>query len=65
MLFTVTVRRSIEVDVQVEAASAEEAAELVTDASYPLPDRADWSGIKDWWFRVYDRNGELLHEIES
>lgn len=59
--YSVVVRRSIECTVDVEAASPEDAVELVSRADYRLPPRDEWDGIKDWAYFVYD-DGEEVYE---
>jgi hypothetical protein len=63
--YTVTLTRSITVDVTVDADSPEEAATKANQHSFPLPPRDEWTGVKDWRFEVYDDNGGLLHEEEA
>jgi len=63
-VFVVNVRRSIECDVRVEADTPEQAAEQVNTTTFPLPPREEWSGIKDWLYRVFDEDGTEVHELE-
>jgi hypothetical protein len=61
-LFSVEVRRSITVSVQVRAASGEAAAEIVNRSGYELPPRDEWSGEKDWQYTVIDASGDVVYE---
>jgi hypothetical protein len=54
--------RTISTMVTVHAATAEAAAELVNRRDFPLPPRDEWSGHKDWVLRVYDPDGNEVHE---
>lgn len=61
-LFTVEIRRSITVSVQVRAADGEAAAEIVNKRGYELPPRDEWAGQKDWQYTVTDATGGVVHE---
>jgi hypothetical protein len=60
--FQVTVVRSIEIQVEVEADDAKEALETVDSADFELPPRDLWQGHDDWFLTVSDADGrELLN----
>lgn len=60
--FTVEVRRSIVCSVQVQAPSAEQAAERVNRRDFPLPEPDEWDALKDWSYVVYGPEGDELLE---
>lgn len=61
--YQVVVRRSIECTVPIIAHSSDQAAEIVSKASFELPPRDEWEGIKDWFYAVYDDSGDLILEM--
>jgi hypothetical protein len=61
----VEVARTISTTVRVHAATAEDAAALVNRHDFPLPPRDEWTGHKDWRFRVYDKTGAEVYEQDS
>lgn len=63
--FTVSVNRSYTTEIEIDAETAEVAAEQVNRRDFPLPPLAEWSGNKDWIFTVYDEDGVEVHEVES
>lgn len=63
--FTVTVNRSYSTQVDVEAETAEAAADLVSKREFPLPPLEEWSGNKDWIFTVHDEQGIEAYELEA
>lgn len=61
--FTVEVMRTVTVQVNVEAGSAEEAAEKVNQADFVLPAREEWEPIEGWEY-VVTRDGTELYRTE-
>lgn len=61
--FNVRVTRSIETTVEdVEAPTAEAAADLVMASAYPLPSVQEWDALKDWRVIITDDNGDEVFE---
>jgi hypothetical protein len=60
MKYTVSVTRSISVDIEVEADDPEEAIATVNDQNFELPPRDEWAGDDDWLFTVFDKEGNEL-----
>jgi hypothetical protein len=61
--YTVEVKRTFSTEVEVDAADEVAAFDLVSARDFELPPTEEWRGMKDWWFVVYDEDGdELLRE---
>jgi hypothetical protein len=56
--YEVEVTRSITTTVSVEADSAEAAVSKVAKHDFPLPERDEWNGMKDWFFRATNTNDD-------
>jgi hypothetical protein len=63
--YTVSVQRTIDVSVRVEAKSPEEARAKVQRRDFELPPRDEWTGQKNWEFAVYDADGNTLIDYED
>jgi hypothetical protein len=63
-LYDVEISRTITCTVTVEAPAPEQAYERTNSRDFELPPRDEWTGSKDWEYRIFDQDGNEVGEAD-